>query len=265
MSATRPATVQAAELRRHFAEIVLPLWRGPGFDTGIGLPFEAVAPDTHAPLPVSRFRAMACARQLFVFAGAGELAHADALFDGLCRHFRDPRHDGWFYSVDAQGAPLDRNKDLYTHAFIVFACAGYFAASGNRDARRLAEHTAALIEDRFAPNAGEACLDAARAEDFSPLDGGPLQNPLMHLTEAWLAAGDAFGDRAFDDALLRTAGAVERVGQARLGEPLAGRADQVVPLELVARLEAVAGRAERQLRDAARGAVDEVPLDRAGG
>ncbi len=210
MSATRPATVQAAELRRHFAEIVLPLWRGPGFDTGIGLPFEAVAPDTHAPLPVSRFRAMACARQLFVFAGAGELAHADALFDGLCSHFRDPRHDGWFYSVDAQGAPLDRNKDLYTHAFIVFACAGYFAASGNRDARRLAEHTAALIEDRFAPSAGEACLDAARAEDFSPLDGGPLQNPLMHLTEAWLAAGDAFGDRAFDDALLRTAGAVER-------------------------------------------------------
>ncbi|MEX3527005.1 MAG: AGE family epimerase/isomerase [Burkholderia sp.] len=210
MSATRPATVQAAELRRHFAEIVLPLWRGPGFDTGIGLPSEAVAPDTHAPLPVSGFRAMACARQLFVFAGAGELAHADALFDGLCRHFRDPRHGGWFYSVDAQGAPLNRGKDLYTHAFIVFACAGYFAASGNRDARQLAEYTAALIEERFAPSTGETCLDATRAEDFSPLDGGPLQNPLMHLTEAWLAAGDAFGDRAFDDALLRTASAVER-------------------------------------------------------
>ncbi len=218
MSATRPAFVQAAELRRHFAEIVLPLWRGPGFDTAIGLPFEAVSADTHAPLPVTRYRAMACARQLFVFAEAGDLAHAHALYDALCRHFRDPRHGGWFYSVDAQGAPLDRTKDLYTHAFVVFACAAYFAASGNGDARGVAEHTATLIEDRFAPAAGDACLDAARADDFARLDGGPLQNPLMHLTEAWLAAGEAFGDAAFDAALLRTARAVEQ----RFVEPATG-------------------------------------------
>ncbi|KAF1052722.1 MAG: Cellobiose 2-epimerase [Burkholderia gladioli] len=210
MSATRPAIDQAADLRRHFAEIVLPLWRGPGFDPSRGLPFAAVAPDTHAPLPVARFRAMACARQLFVFSDAGELAHADTLFDGLCRNFLDRQHGGWFYSVDAHGAPLDRSKDLYTHAFIVFACAAYFAATGNRDARQHAEHTAALIEDRFAPAPGNACLDAARAENFARLDGPPLQNPLMHLTEAWLAAAGAFGDAAFDTALLRTAQAVER-------------------------------------------------------
>ncbi len=210
MSATRSAIDQAADLRRHFAEIVLPLWRGPGFDPSPRLPFEAISPDTHAPLPVTRYRAMACARQLFVFADAGDLAHADVLFESLCRHFRDPRHDGWFYSVDAGGEPLDRTKDLYTHAFVVFACAAYHAASGNRDARRVAEHTAALVEDRFAPAPGDACLDAARADDFARLDGVPLQNPLMHLTEAWLAASDAFGDAGFDAALRRTAGAIER-------------------------------------------------------
>ncbi len=208
--ASASASAQAARLREHFSRVVLPLWRGPGFDRALGLPFEAVAPDTHAPLPVTRYRAMACARQLFVFSQAGDADHAHALFDALCRHFRDSRHGGWFYSVDAQGAPLDRSKDLYTHAFIVFACAEYFAALGNRDARDVADHTAALIETRFARQPGDALLDAARDEAFAQTAAGPLQNPLMHLTEGWLAAGRAFADAAYDSALLRTAQAVER-------------------------------------------------------
>ncbi|KVD74465.1 N-acylglucosamine 2-epimerase [Burkholderia sp. ABCPW 14] len=210
MSAHVSVSDQAAQLRRHFAQIVLPLWRGPGFNQALQLPFEAVAPDTYAPLPVTRYRAMACARQLFVFSQSGDAEHAHALFAALCRHFRDLRHDGWFYSVDTQGAPLDRTKDLYTHAFVVFACAEYFAAFGNRDARDVAQRTAALIGERFAPQPGNALLDSARSEDFAATAGGPLQNPLMHLTEGWLAASRAFGDAAFDDALLRTAQVVER-------------------------------------------------------
>ncbi|WP_323118961.1 AGE family epimerase/isomerase [Burkholderia alba] len=210
MSASDPASVQAAQLRDHFARIVLPMWRGPGFDRALQLPFEAVAPGTHAPLPATRYRAMACARQLFVFSQAGDADHAHTLFAALCRQFRDLRHGGWFYSIDAQGAPLDRTKDLYTHAFVVFACAEYFAAFGNRDAKTVASHTASLIETRFARQPGNALLDAARSENFSQTAEGPLQNPLMHLTEGWLAAGRAFNDAAYDAALLRTAQAVER-------------------------------------------------------
>ncbi|RQQ48510.1 AGE family epimerase/isomerase [Burkholderia stagnalis] len=203
------ASTQAAQLRHHFAHVILPIWRGSGFDRTMQLPFEAVDPATHAPLPVTRYRAMACARQLFVFAQAGEAGHAATLFDALCRRFRDTRHGGWHFSIDAAGAPLDTTKDLYTHAFIVFACAAHYAASGERAARTAAEDTAALIQDRFAPQRGSALLDAARHDDFSSSGNGPLQNPLMHLTEAWLAAADAFGDTAFDDALGRTAQAVE--------------------------------------------------------
>lgn len=210
MSAPDSASAQAAQLRDHFAHVILPIWQGSGFDHTLRLPFEAVDPATHAPLHVTRYRAMACARQLFVFAQAGNAAHAATLFDSLCSRFRDPRHGGWFYSVDAQGAPLDTTKDLYTHAFIVFACAAWHAASGDAAARTIAEDTAALIQDRFAPQPGDARLDAARHADFSSSGSGALQNPLMHLTEAWLAAADAFGDAAFDDALLRTAQAVER-------------------------------------------------------
>ncbi|AOK15892.1 N-acylglucosamine 2-epimerase [Burkholderia cepacia] len=218
----------AAQLDRHFTQTILPIWLGPGFDRALRLPFEAVSPDTHMPLPVVRYRAMACARQLFVFSEAGNAAHADTLFASLCERFRDPRHGGWFYSIDPNGEPLDRTKDLYTHAFVVFACAAYFTASGNCDARSVAEETAALIVERFARHPGDALLDAARNENFTDTTGGSLQNPLMHLTEAWLAASDAFGDTAFDDALLRVAQAVEStfvdagtgcIAELPLGEP----------------------------------------------
>jgi mannose-6-phosphate isomerase len=199
----------AATLRDHFARVVLPIWRGPGFNTAMNLPYEAVSADpAHRPMPVERYRAMACARQLFVFSQAGEASHAHVLFEALLHYFLDKQRGGWFYSVDAQGAPLDTTKDLYTHAFLVFACAEYATRFGNGDALDLVHGTSALIEARFGAQHGlfNAALDA----DFSTVTGTPVQNPLMHLTEAWLAAREATRDSAFDSALRKLAEAIER-------------------------------------------------------
>ena len=199
-------TAEAALLRAHFAQTILPLWRGPGFNAALELPYEAMRAEDHAPLPVTRYRAMACARQLFVFSLAGDAPHARTLFTSLRRHFRDERHGGWFYSVDAAGAPLDTTKDLYTHAFIIFACAHYAAAFGDRDAREVIADTASLVDARFTATGG--LLHAGLDERFSAVQSGPLQNPLMHLTEAYLAAYEATGDSAFERALARLAQAV---------------------------------------------------------
>lgn len=206
MSTEAAIAAQSAALREHFTLTVLPIWRGPGFNAAMELPYEAVSADDHAPLPVARYRAMACARQLFVFARAGDAAHAERLFHALCRHFRDTRHGGWLYSIDADGAPLDTTKDLYTHAFIVFACAHYASASGDRDALEVVAETASLIDARFA--APQGLLNAALDASFSTVTGGPLQNPLMHLTEAYLAAREETGERGFDTALARLADAI---------------------------------------------------------
>ncbi|TKC79918.1 N-acylglucosamine 2-epimerase [Trinickia terrae] len=208
MSSDASIAASAATLREHFAHTILPIWRGPGFNSQLQLPFEAVSAETHQPLPVTRYRAMACARQLFVFSQAGDADHAHQLFESLRRCFADTRHGGWFYSVDANGAPLDTTKDLYTHAFIVFACAGYFAAFGNRNALATLNETTALIEARFAVAQKNGLLAAALDADFATVREGPLQNPLMHLTEAYLAAREATGDAAFGDALARLALAV---------------------------------------------------------
>lgn len=202
------AVALANTLRDHFTGVVLPMWRGPGFNTALKLPYEALSGENQQPLPAERYRAMACARQLFVFSQAGDATHAQVLFDSLLQTFRDARHDGWFYSVDAQGAPLDTTKDLYTHAFVVFACAEYGRRSGNRAALDIVYRTSELIQSRFA--AGGGLFNAALSADFASVTGAPIQNPLMHLTEAWLAAREATRDPAFDAALRRLAGAVAR-------------------------------------------------------
>ncbi|PLZ00880.1 N-acylglucosamine 2-epimerase [Burkholderia sp. WAC0059] len=197
----------AAPLREHFGQTVLPLWRGPGFDAALRLPYEALDANRQ-PLPVVRYRAMACARQLFVFSQTGDADHAHTLFDTLLRHFEDRGHGGWFYSVDAQGAPLDTTKDLYTHAFVVFACAVYGQRFGSADALAVVHRTTALIVDRFATPDG--LFSAALPADFAAVPGMPLQNPLMHLTEAWLAAREATGDAAFDTAIAQLAEGIAR-------------------------------------------------------
>lgn len=182
-----PGAVQA--LREHFANVILPLWAGPGFNQHLSLPYEAVAGDTGVPLPAQRYRAMACARQLYVYSRApGDVyaSHADRLFDALVRHFRDEQHGGWVFSVDADGRPLDSTQDLYTHAFVVFACAAYFERSRRSEARQTMLHTARQIEARF--RRADGCYHAAMSADWGQVTAGPAQNPIMHLTEAYLAA-----------------------------------------------------------------------------
>lgn len=202
------AITGAAGLREHFDGTVLPLWRGPGFNAALRLPYEAMDASGAAPLPVARYRAMACARQLFVFSQAGDAAHAHTLFETLQHYFQDSARGGWFYSVDPQGAPLDTTKDLYTHAFVVFACSVYGARFGVSAALDVARSTSALIADRFA--AADGLFNASLDASFATVTGTPVQNPLMHLTEAWLAAREATGDTAFDTAITRLVEAVAR-------------------------------------------------------
>ena len=200
----------AATLRDHFARVVLPIWRGPGFNAALHLPYEAVSADAgHLPMPVERYRAMACARQLFVFSQAGEAAHAHVLFEALLHYFHDKQRGGWFYSVDARRRATRRDEGpLYARVTWSSRALNMPRRFGNRDALDLVHGTSALIEARFAAQHGlfNAALDA----DFSTVAGTPVQNPLMHLTEAWLAAREATQDRAFDSALRKLADAIER-------------------------------------------------------
>ncbi len=203
-----PLAETYATVWAHFLDTIVPLWEGPGWNSALELPYEALS-EGHQPLPPQRYRAMACARQLFVFTSLGDRPgareRAAMLFTSLNRYFADPVNGGWYYSVDAQGAPLDTRKDLYTHAFVVFACAHYVRQAPEAEA--CLDQALAAVQ-RFATNNGlyEACLD----RDWSDLGQGPLQNPLMHLAEAFLASLDARPDAQTTAALSALCDAMHR-------------------------------------------------------
>ncbi len=205
-----------AATQAHFREILLPLWQGAGFDSELGLPFEAVSA-VGQPLPAQRYRAMACARQLYVFSSLieqpGAREHAATLFRSLQRHFHDAEHGGWFYSIDAQGRPLDRRKDLYTHAFIVFACAHYWAKVREPLVESVLNAALEVIATRFSTDDG--LYQAVLGEDWANLGTGPLQNPLMHLAEGFLATLAVRDDQPTQTALQALCDAM----QARFVEP----------------------------------------------
>lgn len=214
-SATSPeSSALFNAMQQHFHKVIVPLWQGPGWNPQLALPYEALDAEQR-PLPPQRYRAMACARQLYLFSQLiGDAAapfaqeRAAALFRSLQRHFHDAEHGGWFYSIDADGAPLDRRKDLYTHAFILFACAHYWAKVREPLVESVLNAALEVVALRFARSDG--LYEASLAEDWSVLGSGPLQNPLMHLAEAFLAILAVREDAAVQTALLELCQAMQQ-------------------------------------------------------
>ena len=210
MSNPRHTLPELARFNQHFAERIVPLWQGPGWNADMALPYEALD-NQHQPLPVQRYRAMACARQLYLFSSRigqpGAAERAAALFRSLQKHFHDAEHGGWFYSIDAAGKPLDRRKDLYTHAFIVFACAHYWGKSGDSLVESTLNAALEVIAEQFARDDG--LYEASLAEDWGDLASGPLQNPQMHLAEAFLQVLAVRDDAAVRQALLQLCEALQ--------------------------------------------------------
>ena len=202
-------TATFTAVQQHFRQVIVPLWQGPGWNAELALPYEALSPE-HRPLPPQRYRAMACARQLYVFSSLiGDPAFPAAaeraadLFRSLQSRFHDAEQGGWFYSIDPQGAPLDTRKDLYTHAFIIFACAHYWARVREPIVESALNAALQVVNERFSD--GQGLYEASLDQDWSSLNSGPLQNPLMHLAEAFLATLSVRDDAAVQGALLALA------------------------------------------------------------
>ena len=115
------------------------------------------------PNVIARWRARASSTCTPRRRGADAAAHADRLFESLCAHFQDAR--GGAQRGRAGARPLDETQDLYTHAFIVFACAAYFRRSRNAAARKLMLGAAETIEARF--KRPDGLYEAAVASDWS--------------------------------------------------------------------------------------------------
>jgi len=201
--------VPFAEVRSWMFDAALPFWGDAGVDRGRGGFFEELDfSGRPTAVPFKRTRAMC--RQVYVFSHASLLgwapgaALASAGYAYLVERAWLGPDKGWARRLTADGAVLDPTPDLYDLAFVLFALAWRFKASGDPDALRRAHETLDFIDRRLRPAGGEGFLHTW------PADGPRLQNPHMHLLEASLAAFEASGDRRFLDRATEVVGLFRR-------------------------------------------------------
>ena len=140
---------------------------------------------------------MVQARQIYVYAHADRLgwyadgaALAARAMTALRRDFATEAggEAAICFSIDpASGRPRSGLHDTYAHAFVLFAAAFLYQATGDAQVLAFARRVAAFV-DRFLADirfGGHLTNTAAAA------GAEKLQNPQMHLLEAWLALSAA--------------------------------------------------------------------------
>ncbi|WP_245642161.1 AGE family epimerase/isomerase [Neokomagataea thailandica] len=175
----------------------LPLWARAGYDRKRHLYHERLTFDA-APIEMPDLRVMVQARQIATFCRAALDGVFDASHDALAclsevqgRYWRSDDQPGWVFALGPDGRPSKTTRDLYAHAFILFAYAWAYRLSGDRKLIEVVNETISEIENIFqAPGGG--FWDAVPAPDNIR-----RQNPHMHLLEAYLVLFEVTEDQFY--------------------------------------------------------------------
>lgn len=197
----------------------LPLWADAGVDRTAG-GFVERLDWVGAPILSIPKRVRVQARQIYVYAEAhrrglfpGALAAAEQGFDFLIAHAcPDGAEAGFVHALTRDGGVVDPRRDTYDHAFLLFAFATLYRATGRADVRTAIDAVAHAVATRLRHPAG-----AGYADDDTHGDGRS-QNPHMHLFEGFLAAFEATGTRGFLD----SASEIARLFEERMFDPAPG-------------------------------------------
>lgn len=119
-------------------------------------------------------------------------AAADRGVQALLSAYRDAEHGGWFSDADRAG---EGRKEAYGHAFVILAGASATVA-GRPLGRELLDAAMATYLEHFWDDEARMPFESYAVDwgDREDYRGG---NAAMHTVEAFLAAADATGDRAW--------------------------------------------------------------------
>jgi len=188
-------------------EQALPHWHAHGVDRAHGGFVERLAL-SGVPDDVDFKRIRVQARQIYVFSHASlidlnparQARWQDAAaqgFDFLTQNYWQGPARGWAKTVTPEGALLDMAADSYDQAFVLFASAWHYRASGDRRALEIVKQTLDFF-DQYLVCATHGGYFEGLSDTGELLRGPPrLQNPHMHMLEAMLALHQATGDAAY--------------------------------------------------------------------
>lgn len=203
--ADRWAVLGPEELRRYLLEDLLPLWRERGVDRRHGGFHNRLTRELE-PAPDDHKRLVSQTRQIYAFTHAALLGAPEwadrAAADGLqflWDRYWDRSRGGFHFTVTPEGAPLDRRKDTYAHAFVLFSLAWVYKRTGDSTALEIAERTSDLLDRHLADPIEGGFFECADAE-WRRADQMRRQNPHMHLLEAYMALYEATADARWREA-----------------------------------------------------------------
>ena len=198
--------------------VMLPFWASRGFISDLGQ-FGEKANLNGELVRDAPLRAMVQARQIYVYTNAertGEIKGCAekairALDCLLTRYAEDgDLKRGLAFSISPAGDIVSNVRDSYAHAFALFALASAFRLTGDRKLFRAVEALMAFIDDKLWDHRAGGLFDRYPDPGVTK-----LQNPLMHMLEAYLALHEAWPDGGFLD----RAGDIVRLFRERLFRP----------------------------------------------
>lgn len=170
------------------------------------------------------------ARILWTFSAAYNALHtpeylesARHAYDFIMTRFIDPKYGGAYWSVTAEGEPLDTKKQFYAIAFIIYGLSEYYIASGNPEALKTAMKLFDSIEDHARDRKKEGYLEAM-TEDWNPIsdmrlserdaNASKTMNTHLHILEGYTNLLRALRIGKMKDAAAVSDADIERVTEA---------------------------------------------------
>ncbi|MEM6902377.1 MAG: AGE family epimerase/isomerase [Pseudomonadota bacterium] len=184
-------------------ETCLPVWADPGIHPEFGGFVECLNHKLQ-PALTSETRLRVQARQIYAFSHAygltGDTRWRDIASNGLeflIEHGWDRDVGGWIHRLEPNGRTVDRRRDTYDHAFVLFALAHYARWIDIQAVTPWINETLTFLTTEMADPRHGGFMEERREASGILADPSPLprrQNPHMHLFEALLALFDATGD-----------------------------------------------------------------------
>lgn len=127
----------------------------------------------------------------------GNQAYAEAALrarDYIVDHFIDPEFGGVFWSVTAEGEPLDTKKQYYAIAFVIYGLSEHFRATGDEKSLELAKKLFHDLDSHSLDKEKGGYLEASN-RDWSPIadmrlsekdaNASKTMNTHLHIMEAY--------------------------------------------------------------------------------